>query len=1233
MEYGIISVPSLVGTLNCIGLFMGGHRKLFLKVGLGLVFLVVLLMGFGFLLPYLINLEPLREKIITILSQRLDGEITYQRLDLTYFPQPHLKIQQINFLIPDKAEGAVKSVKVYPEWLSLLKGEVRIRTMSVVSPHVTLRLRRVVPKIKEKVEPSPFKKIQEILAQASEIVPVRKVIIEDGRLHLYTEKKLLFSFADIDTELVLSSDRNKIDLTCRSNLWKKMKFNAVIALRSLKGEGHFEVKGFYPHTLLHSLLFDPPVHLREASSDLHIVFVTGGESDLKATIEASIPSLILRAKEKDVIIKRSRLKGTFSMMESRMVAVLKEWSLQEPRLILSGRFQMDPTIPSVQVEIEGRNVDILSTRKVILTLMEKSPGIQTAFGYLRGGTLPQISLKLSGKSFGDLGRTEHMALRGRMTDGVIQVALPFFATPLDLREVKGEAVISNGILLTKNIEAKWENIAIQGAQLKMGLKGKEVPFHLEALIETDLSQLIPNLRRLLKEESLPKEIAEIKQLEGKARWIIALGESLSDLKVKASVQDIRLVAHYSRIPFPLMIDGGDTSYDGERISIQNIKGKVGRSTFSGLRAELKLKKEPILEIQSGECSIMLDELHSYPPLREALKKLIRDTTSLKGILHLSRMRMKGPIHRPKNWHFETAGHWEGLSLDAHLAPGTISSPKGKFKVDPKTITLSEVESRFLNASIHLSGTLGNYLDELDRVEMEMEGKVTPRDIQWLLDSLKVKREIPIRSSISFSKTHLSWNRGGHTSFRGEFMIERGPKIALSLVQKPGHLRVESLTLRDEVSNCSTALDLTEGMFKVAFSGELYEQTLDKIFSGYQFQNGRLKGDFRAHLAIDQPIRSTIQGRLEADELSFPWQFQKPLEIDHITLRGEGNHLSVGKARLSWGGIALSLSGRGSFSEKGLLIDIDLLAEHLDFQQIAESFKKEKSDKGDRDPSTLQVEGTIRFKANSFQYGRFLWEPFWTNITIGPKSLEAKIMEASLCGISTLGVVRILGEELFFDIYPAIRARQLKQVVSCLQGREMRMTGVVDLKGRFFSKGQPQELLQSLKGELELQAKNGQIYDVIVLSRILELINVTEIYRGKLPDLKKEGLSYNLVVLKGSFHNGKFLIKEATLDGKTLEMVAKGELDFILEEMKLTVLVAPLKTVDRIVKFIPLVRDILAGTLISIPVDVRGSLKDPKVSYLSPTAIGEELVEMMKRTLKLPVKLFEPFIPRKEQSTP
>jgi hypothetical protein len=198
--------------------------------------------------------------------------------------------------------------------------------------------------------------------------------------------------------------------------------------------------------------------------------------------------------------------------------------------------------------------------------------------------------------------------------------------------------------------------------------------------------------------------------------------------------------------------------------------------------------------------------------------------------------------------------------------------------------------------------------------------------------------------------------------------------------------------------------------------------------------------------------------------------------------------------------------------------------------------------------------------------------------------------------------------------------------------EVRATGDFELKGRIFAQGKPEDLFDSFKGDLEFRAKDGQINYSVGLFRILEFINVTEMYRGKLPDMKKEGLPYQLISVRGSLQNGKFTIKELTLDGPTVEMVAQGEIDLRNQQMNFTVLVAPLKTVDRIIKLIPLVREILAGTLVTIPLAVHGNLKDPKVTYLSPSAIGSELLAIMQRTLRLPFKVIEPLMLRKGEES-
>jgi hypothetical protein len=262
------------------------------------------------------------------------------------------------------------------------------------------------------------------------------------------------------------------------------------------------------------------------------------------------------------------------------------------------------------------------------------------------------------------------------------------------------------------------------------------------------------------------------------------------------------------------------------------------------------------------------------------------------------------------------------------------------------------------------------------------------------------------------------------------------------------------------------------------------------------------------------------------------------------------------------------------------------------------------------------------------YGRFTWEPFQANIVVGQNGVEVNIEEAKVCGISTTGMVKVTDQQVSLDVQPTSKSGELESTAKCLLDETVRMTGDFELKGRIFGEAKPKDLFSALGGNLQFQAKDGQIYYFVELARILEFINLTEVYRGKIPGFKKESLPYELFTVVASLQNGKLIIKEATLDGHTLQLAAQGDVSLAEAKVDLTVLVAPLRTIDRIINFIPLVRYILAGTLLTIPVKVSGDLKDPKVTPLSPSAVGSELLGIMTRTLKLPLHIIQPLLPKK-----
>jgi hypothetical protein len=54
---------------------------------------------------------------------------------------------------------------------------------------------------------------------------------------------------------------------------------------------------------------------------------------------------------------------------------------------------------------------------------------------------------------------------------------------------------------------------------------------------------------------------------------------------------------------------------------------------------------------------------------------------------------------------------------------------------------------------------------------------------------------------------------------------------------------------------------------------------------------------------------------------------------------------------------------------------------------------------------------------------------------------------------------------------------------------------------------------------------------------------------------------------------------------------------------------------------------MAGSLVAIPVSIKGPLDDPKVRVLSASSIGSSLLRLGERTIKSPLKLIETFTPK------
>ena len=573
---------------------MSRRRKIFLWIIGSLICLTSFLVGLLLLLPYLINLESVRDKIEALLFQQVGGRVEYQKIDLFYFPRPAVEVHQVTLSIDEKVTGTAKSVQVYPELMALFKGKLGVSRIEIESPDFIVRLPVERTEVKQRPEGTARKELEEIVARVAGIVPRLKVVIKDGRLNLVKGSQMVFCFSDINANMAGPPREPKIEITCRSNLWETVSAEATINPVDLSGQGHIEISSFHPHLLSDFLSPDSPLKVTDSELNLNLSFEAKGKGVFQAALEGSISKLTFEEGSQETVIRAKRLQGAFRMEGEKIDISLDELNLEYPRLILSGKFKTDWEQPLVALEVQGREIDVTSTREVTLRLAGKIPVMNTIFDIVREGRIPLITFRSQGRRMSDLDDTERFTIQGKILDGKISIPV---GEPGEGREdftlVKsaGEVFISRGILEGKNLRAQWKNQQLQEGKLRVGLEGEDAPLHVEIAVETDLSLLPPLLNRVIKDRTFLEEMARFRQMEGRATGKLVLGESLKSIGVKVDAQEVNLIARHDQIPYPVTIHGGAVSFEGERLSVRNLSGNVGTSSFSGLTGRIGFGRE------------------------------------------------------------------------------------------------------------------------------------------------------------------------------------------------------------------------------------------------------------------------------------------------------------------------------------------------------------------------------------------------------------------------------------------------------------------------------------------------------------------------------------------------------------------------------------------------------------------------------------------------------------------
>jgi len=1086
--------------------------------------LLILLLALALILPGMVDLAPMKEKVLADIAQTVGGDVDCEGVRLSVFPRPRVLVHGGRLSVPGQLMGEVESVAVYPKILPLLTAKVRLAKVLLEAPAFTVNLPERLQESKERQEESPPATVDEKMASVFAVIaskaPGLAVEVKKGILNIDQENQSLLTLQNMKGHISLPPGSVKVDVSCKSNLWESL---------SLKGS----------------------------------------------------------------------------------------WDLQRNQEPVT-----EQTPPLLSLEVEGKGVNGQTTREAALTLAGNIPAIRDVFRVVQGGEVPRITFRSQGHRLADLGKMANIVIAGTMMDG--RVSVP--GADLELEEVRGEVVISGGILKGKNLEARLGNSRGHNGILTLGLIGEDAPFHLDIAIEADLAQLSAFLEKQIENESFVKEIGLIDEVQGSGTGRLVLGESTASIKTQVDVGIFNLTAKYQRIPYGLEIMGGPFSYDETGIRVENLNGKVGASSFAKLSAALDLGKEPYLEVTSGELGISLDEIYPWLASFEELGKAVKDIGSVAGAITLSQLSGKGPLSRPKEWHFTTTGEVKGLAVETSLLAGPVEVVKGGFHAvedgTKQELSLTEAQLGVLDASLKASGVLRDYLKGLNGADLSLEGEMGSESIEWFSRVMGMSPLLKPRSPLSISNGHLTYSRNAAASFAGDLVVQMGPKVTIDILKQDEELNIRNMHVQDQDTSATLKLHVSRQALNLEFSGYLTKATMNRLFEEEEAAQGWLEGDMLIRFQRGEPAESKAYGELKGGDLLLPFGVKGPLEIDSISLDAKEGALRVNSVDCMWENNRIEAKGGVRFANEGLLIDMDLSTKNLDWKTIANAFGRS-SETEKAGGLAFPIGGKVRLDVGRFTYDPFVWTPFHADIAFTQDAIDVAISEANLCSIATPGTLRITPHDISLDFKPVATNQDLDPASACFLEKAKQMTGDFSFAGEITAQERPEALLESARGNLEFVANDGRIYRYAgVLAKVLAFVNVTEVFRGKLSSLAKEGLPYDSMEVEALVEDGKLVMKKGLIMGPSVEIACVGAVDLINKKYDLTYLVAPLKTVDSVAKRIPVLGRVLGGTIVSIPVKVTGDWSNPKIRALSASAVGSRLLGIMKNALKFPVKVIE-----------
>jgi len=1200
--------------------------------------------------PRLLDVDTVRSKVAELVSEKSGWRIDAAQLDWYWLPTPHFSLHNTT-ITKDGVSMFLPETRIFPLWRSFLMKKIELRKVKLIRPEL-------------KIE-----SFNRQLEQPELFLPHAKISVSDGSITLskgvFAGQAHLFPLTvyRIDAEIDLDPEQSEFELSSKSPQFNFMELTGLFKPGSLGFEVEYEINGLQFYNLLPALKDERLLPVRSAIS-LQGKIVGQGIDKIQASLIGDFPCFVAPSETESFLLDCGNADLDIIKNGGDLTVKLNELQLKNPGMILSGEIarlteknSADDQEPIWLIDLSGKDLDLTAIRKGVLTLWENNHIARTVCDIVLGGKASRASyyFKAPLEGFKDITQM-------KIDVDVEEAEIHPPATPLFLEKAHGTIKIINGYLSGEGLSARTATNRGDNCTLYLDLAKRNKDFRLDLDIDADLADLKEVLLELVLHKGFHKEVQRFSNIEGRATGHLNIGQTLTEPKVKVRIDTINGGALYEPIPDPIRLRSGTLEILPNMVKWRGVRGNYRPHLIRELSGETSWEKEPFIKINSAQATFdsaaLLSELKKGDILPGKIEKAI---SKVEGVVELNRASISGPLDNPRDWQYSLDVSTSGSRWTSPLLPHPLFAERVRATISRNRIALDSGKIWFLEQPLLIEGNFShnNFTDW--QTSMMLSGTIREPLADWIKQKGWIPDDYFPIIPCTLDKLKVEWDKetlklsGGVSGGMGGVT---SPFVRLQLESGRNHLKIDKLIVSSPEEQGLLSLEYQKNAPKklnAAWQGFIDSKTVQELLQKNILPAERIEGDFSIKQA-PEPGGTDFIGWAKVRDMD--WLFNKNRkgylikELD-ITGSKEGT-FKINRAVIKAGPEILAINGQLKIGPEKIDFDLGLDTEEitsLTAKQILNDISgtTTEAETEDREIQGVgedkQLEGVMHFKTGIFRSteaevltgktspARYTISPANGFITVDSTNdlYTLDLRNSKLCGLdisATLNFKESKQKNSLILFTDSAAPPLFKDVLPCLGFDNALIDGAVYLDVNLNGDANTWK-----SGQADLFSDGGYIHRLAFLSKVFRVVNLRDIFSGtNLPDFAEEGFAYSKIDITSHIEGNRLKIDKAFIDGEGLNIFGQGTINLDDWSADLILMVAPLKTVDAVVSKIPLLGKVAGGkdkAVISIPVALKGNLRDPKVTILPPEAIGEGFLNLVGNTLMMPFQILSPLLPETE----